>query len=238
MTEKRARAPHYQQGLPFRLGECCRDEVFTAAVEKLHGGDPDGGLKMLCIAAKRGEPGAALLLGRIRLATAGAEPEGVRWLSAAADAGELEALHLLGLAHARGHGVKRDLVRARRLQTEAAEHGLVDAQFELSLLLAQGSGGKRDTRGARRWEDKAADAGHARACLNRAARLARKKKPDFAAAMRWYERAVEGGSAEAAARLCRMYLAGQGATRNEATAEHWYKRAAELGHDWSKEKRK
>jgi len=147
-------------------------------------------------------------------------------------------MHVLGLAYFRGQGVAQDLARARALQAEAAERGFLEAQFELSLLLAQGLGGKRDLRGAHRWEDKAAEAGHARACLNRAARLARKKQPDLGEAMHWYERAADGGSAEAAARLCRMHLAGKGVARDEATAKRWYERAAELGHDWSAEKRR
>lgn len=197
--------------------------------------DPAGGLELLRLAAETGARGAALLLGRIRLTTAGAEQDGVRWLRAAADAGEAEALHLLGLAYFGGHGVAQDPVHARRLQTEAAERGVVEAQFELSLLLAQGLGGKRSARAARRWEDAAADAGHPRSCLNRAARFASKKPPDFAAAAHWYQRAADAGSADAAARLCRMHIAGQGTARDEAAAKRWYERAAELGYDWSAE---
>lgn len=223
-----------------RLGSV--DAAYAAAVLLIARGegaaDAAPALELLRFAAGNGLKEAALVLGKILCSTPGSDVDGVSWLRAAAEAGEPEALHLLGLACFRGQGVDKDLVRARQLQEDAAEQGVVDAQFELSLMLAQGLGGKRDARGAHRWEDKAAEAGHARACLNRAVRLARKKKPDFAMAMCWYERAVEGGSAEAAARLCRMYLAGQGVTRNEGTAEHWYKRAAELGYAWSTEKRR
>ncbi|HEX8108827.1 MAG TPA: hypothetical protein VF516_13940, partial [Kofleriaceae bacterium] len=76
------------------------------------------------------------------------------------DLAEGLALHWLGLAHFHGHGVEKDLARARALQLEAAARGVVDAQLELSLLLAQGIGGRRDARGAARWEAKAAEAGH------------------------------------------------------------------------------
>lgn len=157
------------------------------------------------------------------------------WLTspeAATRSGQGDALYLLGLAYFRGQGVERDLATARRLQREAAERGVVDAQFELSLLLAQGLGGKVDARAARRWEDKAAEAGHPRACLNRAVRLARGRLPDFGEAARWYARAAEAGNAEAAARLCKMHLAGQGVERNEKTARRWFDRAAQLGYDW------
>ena len=234
------RTRHYQRTLPFGLGglDACDPlgerptlQAVTTATEFWHA------LDQLRHVAREGSTAAALILGRVLWGIGATAAEGVAWLFTASQAGEAEALHLLGLAYFRGQGVDRDLARARQLQVEAAERGVVDAQFELSLLLAQCLGGARDGRGARRWEDRAADAGHPRACLNRGSRLAREKQPDFAAAMRWYERAAEGGSAEAAARLCRMHLAGQGVAPDEAAAERWYERASELGYDWSAERR-
>ncbi|HEY2903163.1 MAG TPA: hypothetical protein VGL59_21450 [Polyangia bacterium] len=156
-------------------------------------------------------------------------------LIASADAGDGDAQHRLGLACFHGQGVEKNLAAARRLQRAAAEQGVVDAQFELSLLLAQGLGGPVDARGARRWEQRAADAGHARACLNRGVRLTRARRPDLAEVARWYERAAKAGSAEAAARLCKMQLAGPGAARKQAAARRWFERAAALGYDWSRE---
>jgi TPR repeat protein len=156
-------------------------------------------------------------------------------LHADAADGNGEAQHLLGLAYFRGEGVERDPEQARQLQLAAAQAGVVDAQFEVSLLLAQGLGGNRDTRAASRWEKRAADAGHPRACFNRGARVASAKKPDFSAAADWYERAATAGHAEAAARLCKMHVLGQGVKRSETIAERWYQRAAELGWDWSSE---
>ncbi len=233
------RAPHYQRTLPFalgghghrssdRLGDALRALDAAGTAEELH-----RALDELRDLARDGSTRVALIIGRVLCAIESMAAEGVSWLAAAAQAGEAEALHLLGLAHFRGRGTARDLARARQLQTEAAERGVIDAQFELSLLLAQGLGGKRDARGARHWEAKAADAGHPRACLNRASRAARARPPDFAEAVRWYERAASAGSAEAAVRLCRMHLAGQGVARDEAAAKRWYERAAELGYDGS-----
>lgn len=144
---------------------------------------------------------------------------------------EAEVLYLLGLATSRS-GVARDLAEARRLHQKAARAGIVEAQFELSLFLSQGIGGKPDRRGAARWERKAAEAGHPRACLNRASRLASGKNPDYAEAAFWYERAADAGNAEAAARLCRMHLQGQGVPRDERIARRWYERAAALGYSW------
>lgn len=131
--------------------------------------------------------------------------EGVERLYAAAQSGDAQALHVLGLACFQGQGVERDLAVSRELQLAAAARGLPDAQFELSLLLEQGIGGRRDRRGAERWEAKAAEAGHARACLNRGARLANRKQPDWKAVAQWYARAAAAGSAEAARRLRQMH---------------------------------
>jgi TPR repeat protein len=142
-------------------------------------------------------------------------------------------LYLLGLAYCHGTPTEQDLQEARRLHAIAAERGVVDAQFELSLLLQQGVGGKRDARAAAQWEARAAQAGHPRACLNRGARAANRKCPDYAGAALWYERAAEAGNAEAAARLGRMHLAGQGVERDETIARRWFERAAALGYDWT-----
>ena len=187
-----------------RLGRA--DAAFVAAVLLLGGGraDPVRGLQLLQVAARQGLKDAALMLGKILWSTQGSHHEGVELLCTAAEAGEAEALYLLGLACFRGQGVHKDLAAARELQLAAAMRGLPDAQFELSLLLAQGLGGDVDVQGARRWEAKAANAGHPRACLNRGARLANSKRPDWAKVARWYARAAAGGNAEAAARLCVM----------------------------------
>jgi len=127
--------------------------------------------------------------------------EGIELLCAAAPSDDAQALHVLGLAFFRGQGVEQDLAASRRLQLAAATRGLADAQFELSLLLDQAIGGRRDRTGAARWEARAAEAGHPRACLNRGARLANRKHPDWKAVAHWYARAAAAGNAEAAKRL-------------------------------------
>jgi TPR repeat protein len=187
-----------------RLGSV--DAAFSAAILLLSGGRQDlaRGLELLRLAAGQGLPAAALMLGKILWSTQGTHEEGVEWLRRAASTGEAGALYVLGLAYYRGQGVEKDLSAARELQLAAAMCGLPEAQFELSLLLAQGLGGDVDALGARRWEAKAAKAGHPRACLNRGARLANKRRPDFAKVARWYARAAAAGNAEAATRLFLM----------------------------------
>jgi TPR repeat protein len=187
-----------------RLGNV--DAAYMAAVALLGSSraDPDRALELLRYAAGQGSKEAALMLGKILWSTQGAQHEGVELLRAAAAAGEAEALHFLGLACFRGQGVAKDPAAARELQIAAARRGLPDAQFELSLMLAQGLGGDVDIRAARRWEAMAAEAGHPRACLNRGAQLANRKRPDWAKVAHWYARAAAAGNAEAAARLGAM----------------------------------
>ena len=68
-----------------------------------------------------------LRVGKILWSTQGTEREGVELLCAAAEAGEAEALYVLGLACFRGQGVDRDLAAARELHLAAASHGVLDA---------------------------------------------------------------------------------------------------------------
>lgn len=223
-----SRAVHYQRGVPFSLTAegACYPAPWPSSPRP-----PKRPAPAAPSSARARAPNDSPPAPRATAAVAPADDLAV--LRAEAQAGRGEALHLLGLAHFLGQGTPRDPVEARRLQREAARRGVVDAQFELSLLLALGLGGAVDARGARRWEEKAAEAGHPRACLNRGARLARARRPQLAEAVRWYARAADGGNAEAAARLCRMSLLGQGLPRDERTARRWYQRAIELGYDWS-----
>jgi uncharacterized protein len=197
--------------------------------------DPNRAMALLEVAASEGHARAGLLLGRLLLSLRGQTARGVHWLRIAAKADLAEASYLLGLAYFRGLGVEADAGEARRLHRLAAEHGDADAQIELSILLDQGLGGPRDPDEARVWEQRAADQGQPRACLNVASRAAHAEPVDWARVVAWYERAAEAGNADAAARLCKMYLVGQGVPRDEERARGWFLVAAALGHNWGAE---
>lgn len=224
--------------LPFTLGPTKQpDPRFDEAVRLLtdEDGDPNAAIAILESLAATGHVDAQLLLGRVLVGFAPHAPEaeeGVRWLRTAAESGAWDAYYLLGLCAYRGRGMKQDYEEARRYHAIAANHDVANAQFELSLLYDLGHGGPVDTALAEEWETRAADAGHPRACFNRASRLARRDPPDFAGALAWYERAADGGNAEAAARVCRMLLGGEGHARDEDAAHRWFLRAQELGYDW------
>lgn len=190
---------------------------YLAAVQALKNrDDPLRGLAFLRLAAGQGVPDAVVLLGQILWCSAGSREEGIGYLCAASQAGNAQALYLLGLAHFRGQGVTLDLAAARRFQLRAAKLGHADAQFELSLLLEQGIGGEVESAGARRWELAAAKGCHPRACLNRGSRLARAKRPQWAEVAQWYARAAAAGNVEAAARLRAMAMAGSETSTQES----------------------
>lgn len=244
---------HYSDSLPFTLGSDRADSSTTIpSVDAAHNtttehyakalrlldtnnqeADPNQALCLLEAAASREHVESAVLLGQVLVSLEGEQQRAARWLQWAAERGSGLACHLLGLLRFHGAGGAIDLRAARQLQAQAALQGLPAAQFELSLLLAQGLGGPVDERGAQQWEDKAATAGHPRACLNRAVRCATSAPPDWNGAVSWYERAVAAGSAEAAARLCKMYLQGEGVARSQRAARRWFVLAAELGFDFS-----
>jgi len=226
--------------LPFTLRSVAKERVAEANGVSDEGAsaaedadfDPDAAVDALSLAALRGDEEATLILARLALRLADRAEMVARCLEQASQSGSGEASHLLGLHRFRGIAGAADPVEARRLQTIAAEDGIPAAQFELSLLLAQGIGGPADPVVARYWEERAATAGHPRACLNQAARFAAAQPPDLPSALEWYRRAAEAGSADAAARLCRIYLGGEGAPRDEPLARGWFERASALGYPW------
>ena len=57
----------------------------------------------------------------------------VRWLSLAADQGEVDAQVTLGVMYANGEGVPEDDAEAVRWYRLAADQGLADAQYNLGL---------------------------------------------------------------------------------------------------------
>jgi TPR repeat protein len=187
-------------------------------------------LKWLQIAADAGVAPAATLLGQLLY---GFAPElSTRYLKAA-EAADPRATYLLGLICLRGDsGAAPDPARARELLVRAAERGQPDAMFEYSLLLLWGRGGPEDEAGARLWERRAAEAGHARACLNLGAHAARARDADPSEVALWYQRAAEAGSAEAAARLSRMYAAGDRVPVNDEQSKFWFAYAKALGYEW------
>jgi hypothetical protein len=88
------------------------------------------------------------------------DPEdAARWYLKAADQGFAVAQNALGVAYARGDGVKESKTEAVRWFRQAAEQGNVDAQYNLGLTYVNGDGVARDYVQAYLWWDLAAAQG-------------------------------------------------------------------------------
>ena len=86
--------------------------------------------------------------------------EGLRWLNAAADQNDIEALRALSALATEGRGVDQSDKEAYVYMRRAAELGSAEAQYELANTLANGRGMPRDMEAALIWAKKAAFSGH------------------------------------------------------------------------------
>lgn len=91
--------------------------------------------------------------------------EGLRWLNAAADQNDTEALRVLSALAAQGRGVDQSDKEAYKYMSRAAELGSPEAQYELANMLANGRGMPRDMEAAIVWGRKSAEQGYAPAQL-------------------------------------------------------------------------
>ena len=83
--------------------------------------------------------------------TAKNEKEAVKYYSAAASQGHVDAQYCLGLCCHHGKGTVVDKVQAVKWYTLAAEQGYVNAQYRLGMLYKQGEGVEVDKEEARRY---------------------------------------------------------------------------------------
>jgi len=117
-----------------------------------------------------------------------------RW-QAPARRGHAGALFSLGVAHATGNGVPRNLERAIAYWEAAAARGHTAAQVNLGLLYWRGEGVAQDPAQARRWWLEAAAGGDAVAQFHLGAMAATGEGAprDYGAAVRWWRRAAAQG---------------------------------------------
>jgi TPR repeat protein len=77
----------------------------------------------------------------------------------AAEQGNAQAQHNLGVMYADGQGVKQDYAAAVQWFEKAAKQGIAQAQTNLGVLYETGQGVKQDYAAARRWYEQAAGQG-------------------------------------------------------------------------------
>jgi len=157
--------------------------------------------------------------------------EGLRWLNAAADQNDTEALRALSALAAQGRGMDQSDKESFKYMSRAAELGSPEAQYELANMLANGRGMPRDMEAAILWGRKAAEQGHAPAqfamgrALISSIEQARKNE-----AIEWLAKAAQAGQAQAVLLLATAIGKGEyGLMRDEARAEELLLPWAEKG---------
>lgn len=180
------------------------------------------------------DPDGQLRLGMAYLTGQGAEQNesrAVRWLTFAAEQGEVTAQSVLGTLYDDGRGVAEDDAQAVRWYRAAAEQGDLAAQFNLGIMYANGNGIAQDDGQAFTWFKAAAERGNVAAMFNIAVRYAQGRgvARDDAQAVNWYRQAADTGDADAQLNLGVMYAEGRGIARDDQAAVEWYRRSAEQG---------
>ena len=154
----------------------------------------------------------------------------LREWSAAASAGDPEALFQLGVLYARGHGVVVNLADAAAYYERAAEEGHAEAQHQLSLLHLNGQRAHRST----------SFEGWYRAAVERDKEAADRIRKLFfpngldvpqdpVEALRWSQAAAEQGVTDAQANTGLIYARGVGREPDYTEARRWYEVAAAQG---------
>jgi len=127
--------------------------------------NPLSALRWATQAAGRGEPVAQYLLGTLyqkgpqRPGITADPPRAFKLFTAAAEKGNIKAMHNLAIAYAEGLGTQKDEAKAAHWFQRAAERGYVDSAFDLAVLYERGLGVKQSLTDALRWYSIAAMAG-------------------------------------------------------------------------------
>ena len=156
--------------------------------------------------------------------------DAVKWYRKAAEQGDFESQHRLGVCYEKGEGVPPNPEEAFKWYKKAAEMEFAKAQFPLGLCYEKGSGVKRDVSEAVKWYQKRANRGDAEAQyrLGFCYENYREVQSNDKAAI-WYRRAAERGNAEAQYKIGLFYETGKGVEKNITEAGHWYAKAADQG---------
>jgi len=153
-------------------------------------------------------------------------------LNERADAGDPEALFLLGSLYETGQAGRADAAKAAQYYRRAADLGLPHAQFNLGNMYASGHGVAADPFESVMWLRRAADAGLAEAQFNLAVAYEQGHgvRADLGTARRWYERAAQQNYPEALYNLAMMYEDGHGVAKDDSRAAELYLAAARQGY--------
>jgi len=196
-------------------------------IERGLGTAADAGMaaKLFRQAAEQGHAGAALRHGTYLLADPDKErAEGARWITRAAEQGNLQAMAVLGGLYATGSGVEQDDGLALKWLRQAAEKGAPGAQVNLGQMIATGRGTEANLASAAAWYKRAADQGFAQGQLRLAlAHASGQGVPrDDAAARALLAQAARQGLPAAQLLFADYLAAGRGGARDLLLARSIY----------------
>lgn len=171
------------------------------AIAALKKGDAAAAIAYLEPLARRDDAEAQFML--VSALQGSDQKQANHWLRAAAENGQRDACHILGLMYLQGNGVAEDPQLARKWLTIAAEKGVSAAQLQLALQYRNGPVAMQDDRIAFKWMRQAAEGGNAEAQyrLAEAYRYGYGTAADPAAVRKWLGRAAKQGHAAAAQAL-------------------------------------
>ena len=161
------------------------------------------------------------------------ESRAVKYLTAAADGGQVEAQHQLGMAYAFGsNGLRRSVPKARKYLEASCKGGYDQAMVDYANLCFEGQALPRDMATAAKWFLEAAKhyngiAQYAIGCMYGNGYYF---EQDNAEAAKWFQEAAEGGEPNAQYALACFYYEGRGIEKDHKKAVAWFQESAEQGH--------
>ncbi|MCF6231511.1 MAG: hypothetical protein L3J36_00180 [Rhodobacteraceae bacterium] len=142
-----------------------------------------------------------------------------------AQAGDIVAMHNLGVMYQIGQGVPENQMVAASWYQKSADLGYSYSQFNLGLLFAHGNGVSKDPRRAAQWYLHAARQGHADAqvWVGHSYQYGQGAAVDPLEAARWYAQAQANGSDTGKARLRQLL-------QDKPTARQIQQKLKDMGH--------
>lgn len=147
-------------------------------------------------AARNGYVRAQFFLGVLYESASNDRYKAIHWYLRAAEQGDRDAQHNLGLAYARGLGVKKNVPKAIKWWRAAGLKGNSDSQYNLGIIYATGASGiDQNFKEAERWWLLAAAGGDALAQYNLGAMYANgvTGKQSYCEAARWWLKSQSNG---------------------------------------------
>ena len=155
------------------------------------------------------------------------------YLTKAAEQGQIEAAHQLGLMYAYGsNGVRRNVDKAKKFLIKSCEGGYDQAMVDYANMCFEGQVLPQDLETAAKWFQAAAAhfngiAQYALGCMYGNGYY---YKQDNEEAAKWFEEAAEGGEPNAQYAIGCFYYEGRGVAKDLKKAVAWFQESADQGH--------